>query len=1103
MANKILASSQVTIVDLNDQISLSSKINSNLPKIQYVSNKGNYLPSWSASSPVVLSAVITKIGHGGDNVITTSNVSAVRWYFKLAVRDTSYTEITTANQSTHGFELVSQSGKNAMLKIKKNIMTSNNPGLEIKCEIDYRESWMPLIHTQTSEIEFSLSTQGNDGENGQSSYLATISNENQTIVCDVNGNPISGQLGSSGTARFSICAYKGSENLIPVTSQTQLGAGKFYVTVKAVNGALGTLTRVTPIQGEKDEFFLEGTLGEHGSFDLNIMMEDAGIVQTRTFTYSKTKPGQNPIVASLTNESQSIATDSNGNGGNYSLVKTSIRLYTGSTVITSGVTYSMGSKTDGGMSNSIVGANLTTDGVFTMTGLTADTGYVDLRATYKGTTHEKRFTVSKVKAGTGQNATSYWIMCQPTICLDANNNYVPSTIKIEAMCQTGESTAQAYNGRFLIEKSTNGTTWTSVYASSQNESSCTYTPDDKSVKFFKASLYMKDSAVAINDVKATPILLDYQTIQVTKDGIDGTPAKVVYLNSNHQHFSTNKVGSTTPSAITLTADIQNIPTPRTIEWWQSINGGTASKITSATTESLTIKSSDVTKSQSNSYTIKVIKDGVTYSDTKTINHYVEGEDSFSGTLSNESHIIACNSAGTPQTNEIGSYTSKASCYVEAYRGTQKLTPVASNTANGSIGINQFKYTIGTPEGCTVSRYDTAISDTQPAYSTFFISTVTADSGKIPVTFTFNGGKTLVRTMSFVKSKAAINAKTIDIVGQNTFKQNAAGQVAPSSIKLVAETQGVGTPTIIWQYLNGSTWSNLSTSDNVTFSGTGNKEITITPSTTGWASNMLKLKAYVNGDASVYDIFTVGKVIDGTNGVSPIGFTLFTPNGREIYNGNKDSVRIDAFVTEGVNDITKNSGVRYKWYYMDPKTLNYTLKSEATGSSGYTHSVASDDIPVSLVVKCEAIYKNQTYSQIITVEDKIDPVQLIADPEGGDTFKNGIGESFIYAKLIQNGVELDKIPMLESLPSTTGYNNGDIIYIKADGRTGNKPYKKLVNNAWTALAAPPSKGNDSKYTYTWMKQAQNGTKTEAGTGKIVYTNSAQVEQTLTFYVTVES
>ena len=1045
MANKILASSQVTIVDLNDQISLSSKINSNLPRTQYVSNKGNYLPSWSASSPVILSAILTKIGHGGDNVITTSNVSAVRWYFKLAVRDTSYTEITTANQSTHGFELVSQSGKNAMLKIKKNIMTSNNPGLEIKCEIDYRETWMPLIHTQTSEIEFSLSTQGNDGQNGQSSYLATISNENQTIVCDVNGNPISGQLGSSGTAKFDICAYKGTESLVPVTSQTQLGAGKFYVTVRAVNNSLGTLTRLST-QGEKDTFYLSGTLGDHGTFELDVMMEDAGIVQTRTFTYSKTKPGQNPIVAALTNESQSIATDPNGNGGNYSLVKSSIRLYTGSTVITSGVTYSMGTKENGGMSNSIVGANLTTDGIFTMTGLTADTGYVDLKATYKGTTHEKRFTIAKVKAGTGQNATSYWMMCQPTICLDSNNNYVPNAITVQAMSQTGESTAQAYSGRFLIEKSTNGTTWTSVYASSQNESSCTYVPTDKNVKFFKASLYMKDSAIALNDVRATPILLDYQTIQVTKDGIDGTPAKVVYLNSNHQHFSTNKVGTTTPSTITLTADIQNIPTPRTVEWWKSVNGGTAAKISNATSESLTINSSEVAKSQSNSYTIKVIKDGITYSDTKTINHYVEGLDSFSGTLSNESHIIACNSAGTPQTNEIGSYTSKASCYVEAYRGTQKLTPVAESTANGSIGINQFKYTLGTPEGCTVSRYDTAISTEQPAYSTFFISTVTADSGKIPVTFTFNGGKTLVRTMSFVKSKAAINAKTIDIVGQNTFKQNASGAVTPSSIKLVAETQGVGTPTIVWQYLNGSTWTNLTTNNGVTFSGTGNKEITITTSTTGWANNMLKLKAYVNGDSSVYDIFTVGKVIDGTNGVSPIGFTLFTPNGREIYNGNKDSVRIDAFVTEGVNDITKSDSVKYKWYYMDPKTLNYTLKTEGVGSSYYTHSVAADNIPVSLVVKCDAIYKNKTYTQIITVEDRIDPVQLIVDTDGGDTFKNGVGETFIYAKLVQNGVEIDKIPMYESLPATTGFNNGDIIYVKADGRTGNKPYKKLINNA---------------------------------------------------------
>lgn len=1096
MANKILASSQVTIVDLNDQVSLSSNINSNLPKVQYVSNNNFYLPTWSSASPVILTAVLTKIGYGGDNIITTSNVLGVRWYFKLAVKDSQYTEITTVNQGTYGFELVANSGKNAQLKIKKNLMTLNYPGLEIKCEMDYKESWMPLTHTQISEIAFNLSSQGSDGSNGQDSYISCISNENQTIVCDVNGNPIPGQIGTSGIAKFSITAFKGTEALTPVTSISQLGKGKFYVTVKPTSSS-GTLTRVEPITGQEDKFYLNGTLGDYGAFELEVSLESADIVQTKTFTYSKTKPGQNPVIAALTNESQTIGTDANGNGGNYSLVKTAIRLYSGSTTISSGVTYALAEK-----SPSITGGSVSADGVFTMTGLTADTGYVDLKATYKGVDHVKRFTISKAKAGTGQNATSYWMICSPTITLDASNNFVPNTIKVEAMSQTGESTAQPYSGRFLIEESVDSVVWNRVSASEVNESSHSFTPTNKKAKWFKASLYVKDSTISLADVKATPVVLDYQTISVTKDGIDGTPAKVVYLNSNHQHFTTNKSNVVSPANITLSSDIQNIPTPRTIEWWKSVNGGSATKL-SNTTESLTIASSEIPKSQYCSYTIKVIKDGVTYSDTKTINHYVEGQDSYSATLSNESHIIACSSSGTPQTGEVGSYTSKASCYITAYKGTQKLTPVAEDTANSALTVNQFKYSITTQTGCQALRYDTAISETQPAFSTFYINSASADSGKVVITFTFYGGKTIVKEMTFVKSKAAINAKVLNISGQNMFKQNSAGVITPSNIKLIADTQGVGTPTIKWQYLNGSTWTDLGTSNNVSFSGTGNKEITISPSTSGWTNNTLRLKAYVSNDSSVYDTFTVSKAIDGINGVSPIGFTIFAPNGKEIYNGNKDSVKIDAFVTEGVLDITKNDNVNYKWYYLNPLTLNPEKKKEANGASGYSYSVPAADIPVSLVIKCEATYKNQTYSQTLSVEDKMDPVQLLAESEGGTTFKNGTGESFLYAKLIQNGKELDPITMLNSLPPTSGYKNGDIIYIKSDGKTGNKPYKKLVNNVWTALAAPPSKDSDSKYTYTWMKQEQNGNKVSAGTGKIIYTNSSQIEQAATFYVTVES
>ena len=45
MANKILATSQVTLIDLNDQVSLSSYINSTVPQMQLLSNTGTYVPS--------------------------------------------------------------------------------------------------------------------------------------------------------------------------------------------------------------------------------------------------------------------------------------------------------------------------------------------------------------------------------------------------------------------------------------------------------------------------------------------------------------------------------------------------------------------------------------------------------------------------------------------------------------------------------------------------------------------------------------------------------------------------------------------------------------------------------------------------------------------------------------------------------------------------------------------------------------------------------------------------------------------------------------------------------------------------------------------------
>lgn len=160
---KILASSQVTIMDINEQISLSSRIDCNIAQIQNISNTNTYTPSWSSPSPVILSGILNRVGLLTDNVITSQDVKSIKWYYKLAAKDNNFIEVLTSNPA---FELVGTSEKQTQLKIIQNIMTKEYPGLIIRCEIKYQEEWMLSPHLQISDMSFTLSSQGNNGTAG-------------------------------------------------------------------------------------------------------------------------------------------------------------------------------------------------------------------------------------------------------------------------------------------------------------------------------------------------------------------------------------------------------------------------------------------------------------------------------------------------------------------------------------------------------------------------------------------------------------------------------------------------------------------------------------------------------------------------------------------------------------------------------------------------------------------------------------------------------------------------------------------------------------------------------------------------------------------------
>lgn len=95
----------------------------------------------------------------------------------------------------------------------------------------------------------------------------------------------------------------------------------------------------------------------------------------------------------LNNEHQTVSTDADGNYKNFPEVATTVSVYMGSVDVTGKATYTV-AKTAG-----ITGSwNLSTK-TYTVTGLSADSGYVDITTSYSGLKGTRRFTIAKLKAG--------------------------------------------------------------------------------------------------------------------------------------------------------------------------------------------------------------------------------------------------------------------------------------------------------------------------------------------------------------------------------------------------------------------------------------------------------------------------------------------------------------------------------------------------------------------------------------------------------------------------------------------------------------------------------------------------------------------------------
>lgn len=177
----------------------------------------------------------------------------------------------------------------------------------------------------------------------------------------------------------------------------------------------------------------------------------------------------------LSNDMQTITSDADGNIPVFPTVATTAKVMYGSSDITNDCSYTI-TKSD-----SVTGSWDVDTHTYTVTGLSADNGWIDIRATYlSNLAVTKRFTISKQKKGEdgkdGEPGRTYMVEPSCNVLKRGSDKVIsPNFITFKAYYRDGKSATRVpYKGRFVVEETADGNTWNTIYTSSTDEDTVTH-----------------------------------------------------------------------------------------------------------------------------------------------------------------------------------------------------------------------------------------------------------------------------------------------------------------------------------------------------------------------------------------------------------------------------------------------------------------------------------------------------------------------------------------------------------------------------------------------------------------------------------------------------
>lgn len=281
------------------------------------------------------------------------------------------------------------------------------------------------------------------------------------------------------------------------------------------------------------------------------------------------------IGATLNNDAHVVHTNADSSGGDYSDCFSKMTVYLGDTDVSDDSVFSVST------SAGVTGHWDDTSRTYYVTAMSTDNGYVDIDALYgtgdrylttrkglrlttrsgkyilvqSGGAHiRKRFSISKAKDG--KIGLSYDLHSSTLAVRKQKDGktLIPASITFSAT-QNDNGLVRSYSGRYSIQETEDGTTYTLKYVSTSDEIQNIYTPSSVNVKAVRCTL-LSAGGVSELDTQTVIILVDAEgltdDIKKAQGTADQAKEAIVTTNQNVANIETSMEGFRTELSETTT-----------------------------------------------------------------------------------------------------------------------------------------------------------------------------------------------------------------------------------------------------------------------------------------------------------------------------------------------------------------------------------------------------------------------------------------------------------------------------------------------------------------------------------------------------------------------